>query len=393
MSDRLFVELSAQPDGPVSWLLWSTVSQRVAEHGELAGAAELDQLAEQWSNLPCYAIVPGELVSWHQVSLPKGGRVGQTALPYQMEEKLCSDLGSVHIAHGVLQASDSNDVLIVDRSYMDHWHGALKASGLKVVALLPDYAVLPENVAVLDGERAAAHLSGAAVAMSQANFDVWWQLTAANADSVRWYCSEHSAELPQAAANGPQYFKHRLHILAECFTPWQISLLCGEYQIKSEGSGEGRRFKWPLILLAGVLLLHWLDLGISILHDRAQAKAYDMAIADIYRDTFPGARVVNARSQMRSQLNALQGGGEDSRFMPWLDRLANASKGAEGIKILQLQFEPREMKLSVAAPSYDAIDQWVAKLAGAGFEVNRGAFGQLDSGISGQIELREKTQP
>lgn len=392
MSDRLLIELSAQSDGPASWLVWNAAGQRVADQGELSSAAELSQLAEQWGSLPCYAIVPGELVSWHQVSLPKGGRAGQAALPYQVEERLCSDLDSVHIAHGQLQASDSNDVLIVDRSYMKHWHAALKASGLKVIALLPDYAVLPENVVVLDGERAAAHLPGAAVAMSQANFDAWWQLSAVNADSVSWYCAEHGGALPQCAANAPGYFQHRLHTLAESFSPWQLSLLSGDYLIKSESSGESRRLKWPAILLASVLLVHWFDLGISILHDRAQARAYDAAIDDIYRDTFPGARIVNARSQMRSQLNALQGGGEDSRFMPWLEQLAQASKGAEGIKLLQLQFEPREMKVSVAAPSYDAVDQWVAKLAGAGFEVNRGAFGQLDKGISGQIELREKAQ-
>ena len=391
MSDRLFVELSAEPGGSVSWLLWNTVRQCAVEQGELESADHLSELAEQWGALPCYALVPGELVSWHQVSLPKGGRVGQAALPYQMEERLCSDLDSVHIAHGVLSAGADNDVLIVDRSHMDRWYNELRGSGLKVVALLPDYAVLPENVAVLDGERAAAHLPGAAVAMGQAGFAVWWQLAAVNSEAVHWYCAQDAA-LPEFAANAPRYFQHRLNILAESFAPWSVNLLSGDYVIKAERSGESRRLKWPLILMLAVLLIHWLDLGIGIIRDRNQAEAYDNAMADIYRETFPGARVVNARSQMRSQLNALQGGGDDSRFMPWLDRLAGASKGAEGIKILQLQFDQREMKLSVAAPSYDAIDQWVARLAGAGFDVNRGAFGQLDNGISGQLELREKAQ-
>jgi len=43
----------------------------------------------------------------------------------------------------------------------------------------------------------------------------------------------------------------------------------------------------------------------------------------------------------------------------------------------------------IAADGYEQVDRWVAALLSQGFEVERGAFGQEQSGITGQLVLRE----
>ena len=75
--------------------------------------------------------------------------------------------------------------------------------------------------------------------------------------------------------------------------------------------------------------------------------------------------------------------------MPWLDRIARASKGDSGIRLQQLNYEKNAVKVLIAADGYEQVDRWVAALLSQGFEVERGAFGQEQTGITGQLVLRE----
>jgi general secretion pathway protein L len=122
--------------------------------------------------------------------------------------------------------------------------------------------------------------------------------------------------------------------------------------------------------------------------------ALDKGMVEMYQQVVPGARVVNARSQMRSQLNALENAGSNGAMMPWLDKVAVASRGRSNISLSQLNYEndPPVMKLLVKATSYEVVDQWLAALKAQGLDVNRGAFGQEGGGIAGQVSIRGAEQ-
>lgn len=392
MSERLLLSMPADGEFSVHWLHWSDSTRQRLDAGSVEVGEPLAPLGERFAGVPCYVIVPGEWVSWQQVVLPKGGRVGLAALPFQLEEQLCSDLDSLHLACGDIVANQASDVLVVDRQRMDEWLALLNGSGLKVISLLPDYAVLPENVVLLDEHRATVHLNAAATTVGTDNLSAWWQVAGGDV-SPRCYSQQGAAVAVTLPAESSHSFNHRLEQIAALFSPWSINLLSGDYRLKDESHALWQRLRWPLILAGLLLALHWLGLGLDIADSRRQIALYEQGIDDIYRDTFPGARIVNARSQMRSQLAALEGGDvAQSAFMPWLDRVARASRGDTGIRLQQLSYENSAMKVLVAADGYEQVDRWVAALLAQGFEVERGAFGQEQTGISGQLTLREGGQ-
>lgn len=394
MSDLLLLELPAQRADPVRWLRWDSVAGQAKDRGELAAEEGLMSLAANHSDAACYAIVPGEAVSWHEVVLPKAGRVGLSALPFQLEDRLCSDLDGVHIAHAPIKANQPTDVLIVERALMQGWFQQIRDSGLRIRGMLPDYAVIPENVVLLDELRATAHLEKGAAAVQSANFPVWWQL--AGKPEAQFYCADTLRGSDALGDYQPtDFFNDRLAMLAQCFQPWSCSLLTGEFALQDKQRQAVKRLRWPAALAATLLVVLVANFILATVDMNRRAEALDQAMDDLYRQTFPGSRVVNARSQMRSQLNALSQGGSESQFLPWLDRIATASRGRDSVTLLQLSFEsdPAVIKLSVKGDSYDAVEQWVAALSGQGFDVNRGAFGQQDGGgVSGQVTLRGEAQ-
>lgn len=393
MSERLLLSMPAPSEPTVQWLQWDTEAEQVLDSGIVdAQASALATLAERFASLPCFVVVPGEWVSWQRVVLPKGGRVGLSALPFLLEEQLCSDLENVHLACGAIRANESTDVLVVDRQYMDLWHGLLANSGLKIKTVVPDYAALPANVALIDDTRAVAHIGQQAIAIAKDNLSYWWQLASGQDTSAQIYHLQ-GTELPAGLnEQGQQVFEHRLAMIAKLWQPWPINLFSGAYALRDESAAQWKQFRWPVLLLLAVLFTHFIQLALDVRDNRRQIELYEQGMVDIYRDVFPGARVVNARSQMRSQLNALEGVRSDSDFLPWLERIANASKGNVSLRIQQMTYANSAIKILVEADSYDGVDRWVAALASQGFEVERGAFGQLDKGISGQLELREAAQ-
>ncbi|CAA0087241.1 Type II secretion system protein L [Zhongshania aliphaticivorans] len=398
MTALLLIDLPLDPEAPVSWLLWDSVGGSVVSEGVLNNAKELSTLAETAEGVPCYALIPGDAVSAHGVVLPKGGRVGLSALPFQLEDKLCSDLDSVHITTGVIKANHVTDVLVLSREIATYCKDVLHRSGLRIKALLPDYAVLPDDTVVVGAHQVAANFHAKSAGLSTTNFQVWQQLVSdgEQADqAVQWYFSDdYSGDLTELAAETTERCGSRLHAFARGFKPWPMSLLSGEFALKDESSEAISRLRWPVILLVALLFVHWLGLAIQTRTMNLEADALDKGMVEIYKDVFPGARVVNARSQMRSQLNALESAGATGAMMPWLDKVAAASRGRSGVSLSQLNYEndPPVMKLLVKAASYELVDQWLAALKAQGLDVDRGAFGQDGGGIAGQISIRGAAQ-
>ncbi|MBD2858554.1 hypothetical protein IB286_05980 [Spongiibacter sp. KMU-158] len=399
MSNQLFLELPARLEGgepeTLNWLVWDVETSQVRDRG-CVSVEQLSALADQFSALPCYALVPGELVSRHQIVLPKGGRVGLSALPFQLEERLCSDLSGVHFAHSVIKPNQSTDVLVVERELMAAWHQLLLNSGLKVKALYPDYGAIAENIVVLDQHRAISHSVSAAAAMQAKNFPVWAKLAGGVEEMSAYTCCEASAEVvlkENLPSQNVFSVAQRLDAIAANFSPWLPNLLSAEFALRDEQSALVKALRWPVILLLALLFGHWLNLGLAIAAQNKEITQLESAIDQVYLDTFPGARVVNARSQMRSKLNALEQGGSDSSFLPWLETIALASGGGQSIRFSQLNFAatPGEIRLSLSAPSYEAVDTWVAKLQAKGLTVERGAFAAEAGGsnrVSGQISVK-----
>lgn len=391
MSAVLLLNLRAPDEG--EWLLWDG---RVRERGQLGSPAELEKLKAQARIHPCYVLVPGESVVQLQVTLPVAGSAAQAALPYQVEEKLSADLSEVHLAHDRIRANTPCRVWVVNHELMAQWHGWLQSSGLRIAAVVPDYAVLGENCIVQADRRVIAHIGARSATLETELFIPWFELQSNDAEQdsqLRFYLlGESEPAVPNLSVSRVRDW---LETIATQFSAPEMTLCEGRYALHDPVGDALRLVRWPALAAGLALVLHWALLAVGAMQYSELADRYDAAADEIYRQTFPGTqRVVNARSQMKSQLNALEGNTGSGGMLPLLTPVAKAFDGQSDISVSQLvyQNQSNNLRLAIDARSYAAIDSFTTKLQGQGLDVGRGTFRQNGETVSGQLILSREPQ-
>lgn len=387
MSALLLLNLRAADDG--EWLLWDSETERVRDRGTLSDATSVETLRAHSRESACYVLVPGEYVVQLSVTLPVAGSAAQAALPYQVEEKLSSDLSLVHLTHERIRANEPCRVWVVARSHMEDWQLWLQASGIKVRLVMPDYAMLGDHVAVQSGERVIGQLATRAATLESDLFSHWLSLNTANDNDV--------GELRLVIVGDGEAVVDAAHVeRADCqleavarYFRRPGSTLCQGHYALHDPLGDGLRLlRWPALAAGFVILLHWLLLAVSAMQYSQRADQLDTAIDEVYRGAFPDAkRIVNARSQMKSQLNALQGRSGDAGVLPLLAPVAKAFKGESDITVTQLVYQNQSnaLRLAIDAKNYAAIDAFSNRLQAQTLQVSRGTFRQNGELVSGQL--------
>lgn len=391
MSAVLLLNLRAPDEG--EWLLWDS---RVRERGQLGSPDAREKLKGLSRIHPCYVLVPGENVVQLQVTLPVAGSAAQSALPYQIEEKLSADLAEVHVAHDRIRANVPCRVWVVNHDLMAQWHSWLQASGLRVAAVVPDYAALRDNCIVQAEQRMIAHLGTRSASLETALFTPWFSLQhAGDEDNTAVHLCQVGDGEPVISGLLLSHAPNLLEAVATQFSVPENTLCQGRYALHDPVGDALRLLRWPALAAALALVLHWALLAVSALQYAQQADRYDAAADDVYRKTFPGTqRVVNARSQMKSQLNALEGNTGSGGLLPLLTPVAKAFEGQSNISVSQLvyQNQSNNLRLAIDARSYAAIDSFTTKLQGQGLDVGRGTFRQNGEMVSGQLILSRESQ-
>ncbi len=394
MSQLLLIDLPATQEAAVDWLLWDSEARRAISQGSVDGLDKLAELQADSHQYPCYVIVPGECVSHFRVTLPSSGAAAQAALPYKIEEQLCGELETQHIAHDKIVANRPITVAVVARELMALWQEALQRADLRVRALLPDYLLLPDDCVLLDDGRAVLSCGDCRATIDRDNLPTWWSLASrgeARAAAQLLTVGElDSADgLPPGAQ--PQPVASRLEGLAALMQRPALNLLQGAFKLRDPANENWQLLRWPAIAAVAVLLLHWAALGLQTANYQREQAVLDAAIEQVYRDTFPEARkVVNPRSQMRSRLRDMEQGGASGPLLSWLERSVAALKGRAGVSVTQMQFQsdPQSLRLSINAPDYATVDQISQSLTAAKLQVERGAFSQQGNAIYGQIVIK-----
>lgn len=395
MSQVLLVDLPADEESSVDWLLWDREAGRKVNGGSLSRLAQLSELQAYSKQVPTYAVVPGELVSLFQVSMPTTGAAAVAALPYQVEELLCTGLEDQHIAHEKISADKPVSVAVVRKGLMEFWQQALQGAGLRVRAMVPDYLLLPGRALLLDSERAVASNDRCRATLDTSTLAQWWQLSESDGgetDNLQLLsCVDEPTWLP-AGAGAVQRCSSRLQGLADALQEPAFNLLQGAYRLRDPLRDNLNIWRAPAMIAVAVLCLHWLTLGAQQWQSNRELAVLDAAIVDSYREAFPNARrVVNPRSQMRSQLMALQRSGASSQLLPWLEKLSTVLKQQANVEVTQLNFQQQtpSLKVVLTVPSYSSIDDISQALVATGVSVERGSFSQKAGVISGQLIIRE----
>ncbi len=163
---------------PHSWVQVAR-SGKVRRRGRADSLAELSRAARSDS---VYAVIPGEHLVTHRVTVPARSRARlDQALPFALEERLTEDIDRFHFV--VLGWKPVGETLagVVSRDLVDGWLGMFDAAAIRLSGMLADYQLLPLHprcnltVAACGGDRVAVRMKdGGGAVMDPDSLGIWW---------------------------------------------------------------------------------------------------------------------------------------------------------------------------------------------------------------------------
>lgn len=395
MSERLFIRLGRTAEQACSWLVWSEQEQEIIASGELANAQGLSTLTERAGNRPVDVLVPAAAMTLTSVHLPeKGQRQALKALPFMLEEALAEDVDAMHFTVGP-RDGDALSVVAVAHEQMQTWLGCLTEAGLKVKRIVPDCLALPLQEcqwAAMNFGNELLLRTGLATGQS---LPLPWlpialeQLRPAQGEvSVASYTDMQL----EGVELKPQSLELPMLVLARGILHAPVNLLSGVYTPKREYSKQLMMWKSAAIVIAIACVLALVNKGLTIHQVNGQIADLKAQSVSIYQQVVPGnSRIVNLRSQMESQLRALQGQGSGAEFFAMLDGLQDAFKQVPELKPNSLRFESarNEIRMQVSAKNYAQIEKF-KEIVGRRFQLDGGTMNSGEDQVTSTLTLRSK---
>lgn len=401
MPETLLIRFAEQPADGVDWV-------RLGETGRPLGAArrgELTDAAAEAAGRRVVVLVPAADVLLAQAAVPTANRQrARKAVPFALEEQLAEDVDTQHFALGSRSADGQWPVAVVARARMDDW-----LTRLHGVGILPD-RIYPEALAVpllpgtgsllLEADRillrdAPCSAQSVTAQILPALLEL---LTARDTGGIElnvWHCG---GELPvwmePVSAKVEPCAEGALAVLARSLaqTDALIDLLQGAYSRKEQ---YGKLWR-PWRAAAALLLLGVIVAGIQHALDLRSLKAESAALAQqieqVYKQAFPGGRVVNPRVQMEQQLKLLraQQGGGDGDFLGLLAKLGGAFSATPGIELTGASYREGRLDLELTASDIQTLEKLKQQLGGQGgldVEIQSATTG-ADQRVQGRLRVQ-----
>jgi general secretion pathway protein L len=377
-----FVLLLPEPDRDLAdpEVTWGRVGSggQVADRGHepLAQAANRIRRGER-----VVAVVPGERVLLHHVTIPARSRAAQLqALPYALEDRLSEDLDALHVVPGPRRTDGQLLAAVAAHRDMDAWLAWLDAAGIVAERLLPDTVLVPAEAGHLhvycDTRRCLlAPPDGAEPVALAPDLLPWWL--------ERWQAeTEGSVEMdvhaprdhgPDTLAGGSNATFHDwdedwLQLLAPALARRPaLNLLTGRHA-GSAGMGAAlAQWRLPAAIAAALVLLWTGSLWLDVRQLEREVGQLDRAIAGIFETTLPEERMVDPVRQFQ-QILATGDTGSGAAAGPVATRLARVAPVlvGDGIELRQIRAENDRLELELDLASIAALDGLRGRLADTG---------------------------
>jgi general secretion pathway protein L len=399
MRDTLYIHLGPDDDA-VEWTrALDGAADPVVERGPLA------EVAQQCAGCRVVVLVPGEDITLMRATVPARNRQRLlAALPNVLEDRLISDIETLHFALGMRETGGAVCAAVIERRRMDQWLARLHTVGIEPEALVPDMLALPFEAGawtVLDkGDitlvRTAAQ---GGFALDSANFALLFPLSVEEADDQR---PERIILYDDAKKTDPGFLPEsalpvewratgsRLALMVQHFNDQAgINLLQGDYS-RREQLGRLWRPWLPAAAMLAILLL--VNAGITIGDYVTLAReraALEKDIQAIYLGAFPEARrVVNPRAQMEQGLTALRGGGTGGGFLDLMRVAAGPLKQVDGLILQRVNYHDNKLDLALVISDLQALDGLKQQLMkGTGVVVDIQSASALADRVEARLQL------
>lgn len=348
---------------------------------------DLQQAAAELGPQPLTLLLPMEMASHHQVSVPaRSGRWLRQALHSALEEQLIDELESLHLAHGPLKDKRHCPVLVLNRQRLSHCLGQLAELGLHPSRIHVDADCLPQ-----DQPRALA-------------WDGRWLLGGSAPLRLALAVDELGALGPRLPAEliwqGPQppalERADALHWQAE-ERPWDclsqgsqqaIDLCQGEFQRRPRQASPWRLALVVLLLAGGAQLLQNVGHRWYLEHQSEQLQARSLALwQQRFADEGPVtdlAAQIHAKQQQEVE--------EQPGSAHKLSRLAEQWSLSHGALALvhRLDYQAGEgWSLQVSAPAFADLQQLREGLIAQGLDASTDSSVRDTAGVSARLQIKE----
>ena len=372
--------LSPPADADAEWSLTWWQADATAQHGTLA------QAAAQLRGQPLSLLLPMEMASYHQVSVPaRSGRWLRQALQSALEDQVVDDLDDLHLAHGPLRDKQHCALFAIDRERLRQCLATLAAQDLHPVRVHIDADCLPADQPCALGWDQRWLIGGAAplrLALSDAELPAlspllpgplhWFGAQAPSGiDSAQWHAQDTPwARLSQGSASA-------------------IDLCQGAF------ARPGKR-RWPWRTLAVVLIIGCAaqlvqTVGHRLLIEQRSAQLKQQNLA-LWQQRFPDdGPVIDLARQLQAKLRQ-QGQGQAgmTRQLSQLAEQWAASSGALAV-VHRLNYQQGEgWSLQVSAPDFADLQQLRERLVTQGLSVSAEASVRDSHGVSTRLKIKEQ---
>lgn len=374
------------------WLVLDAKGNRVGfpQQGALA------ECADAALQRRVIVMLPGERILSASARVPGNNprRILQAA-PYALEDRLAGDVDELHVALLARHADQDCDFLVVERDWFADLLQKLETAGVHPHAVWPDYLGVP------DAPDATHWLI---TADNRLLSRTGWHGFAAPAGDVAFLYSHRDEEeplqlslvgdQPPPAAMGEletQRYADNERVFTEMAATISAlpgtGLLQGAFRRQREGAPDWRRWKWPGVAAASLLLLLAADFGIETWQLQREHALLENATRELFQQALPGnQRMVDPKFQIEQALGATASG--QNRLLEYLGQVGSALQEVPDARLNGFNYRSNYFEFSVTVPNATALERVRTALAErAGSAVDVQSANSTPNGLEGRLLL------
>lgn len=399
MLEHLFIRPEDHAARRWRWHVLDPAGEGVSGSGSLSEAAPLAV------GRCLVLLVPGEAVLLTTVSLPVRSRAkAMAAVPWSLEDRLLTDVESLHFALGRPDAQGNWPVAVIDHRILTGWLEACRECGLTPHAAVPEPLALappetscwtvleePDRIVCRTGHTTGFVCTPALLPEIAGMYELPTtvdRVTSPGADIV-WPERFMSALQPARSIPDP------LHAFGCPTDTPSLDLLQGLYNLHERTGRTWRRWRAPAALSAVLAILLLVDQGLAHRELIRREEALREAAEEVLRQAVPDIeRVVNPRVQLRNRLEAVRASeaGADRDMLPVLSRAGPILGGMDGIELVGLDWRNGTLDVIVEADELAAFERLQHGLRARDFEAELRGVEQGEEQVRGQIRVIEERE-
>lgn len=295
------------------------------------------------------------------------------AIPYALEDTLADDIENLHFV--VEQDSNSEDkeskVAIINRNLLAEILDLLKSKGITASFVLPELLThkLESGAWSIAYTNNDNHISASVrldkykgFVCDQEMLDMFIAEPLEQQAPTSIFSNTKSENLPQALQDiNASYIESGTIDYKSAVSALPLNLLTNFVRRSQQSSSVNLKAWKPVALLGGVLASIWM--GIFFWQNnllQLQSNELKAQIEQVYKDTFPKGRIVDAPIQMSSALNKLKSnvGTTIESPLPLIADLGPLLKEYKDLALNEVRYQENQLSMTIESPNLSLLEKF-----------------------------------